>query len=91
MEAVNSGDRILVSIGKQYDMFYISCENAFYGELKWKGEKILSTKKEFGSHGFGITRIKDTAKRYGGDVSITAVNGVFRMEILMNGTGDVAE
>ncbi len=86
IEAVNSGDRILVSIGKQYDMFYISCENAFYGELKWKGEKLLSTKKDFRSHGFGLTRIKDTAKHYGGDMNITTVNGVFRIEILINVT-----
>lgn len=84
MEAVNSGDRISVSIGKQHDMFYISCENAFHQELKRKGEKILSTKKDFGSHGFGLTRIKDTAKHYGGDVNITTVNGVFRIEILIN-------
>ena len=86
IEAVNAGDKILVNIGKQHDMFYISCENAFYGELKRKGDKILSTKKDFGSHGFGLTRIKDTAKHYGGDVSITAKNGVFRIEILMNVT-----
>ena len=84
IEAVNIGDKISVIIGKQHDLFYISCENAFYGELKRKGEKILSTKKEFGSHGFGLTRIKDTAKHYGGDVNITAVNGIFRIEILMN-------
>lgn len=84
IEAVNAGDKILVSIDKQHDMFYISCENTFYGELKRKGDKILSTKKEFGSHGFGLTRIRDTAKYYGGDVSITTENGVFRIEILMN-------
>ena len=86
IEAVNAGDKIAVIIGKQHDMFYISCENAFYGELKRKGEKILSTKKEFGSHGFGLTRIKDTAKRYGGDVSVTSENEIFRIEILMNVT-----
>ena len=84
IEAVNAGDKILVNIDKQHDMFYISCENAFYRELKRKGEKILSTKKEFGSHGFGLTRIKETAKHYGGDVSITAIDGIFRIEILMN-------
>ncbi len=84
IEAVNSGDRISVSIDKQHDMFYISCENPFHQELKRKGEKIFSTKKDFGSHGFGLTRIKDTAKHYGGDVNITAVNGVFRIEILIN-------
>ena len=84
IEAVNSGDKISVNIEKQHDMFYISCENPFHRELKRKGEKILSTKKEFGSHGFGLTRIKDTAKHYGGDVNVTAVNKVFRIEILLN-------
>ena len=84
IEAVNSGDRISVSIEKQYNMFYIFCENAFHKELKRKGERILSTKKDFGSHGFGLTRIKDIAKHYGGDVNITAVNRVFRIEILIN-------
>ncbi len=84
IEAVNSGDRISVSISKQHDMLYISCENPFDGELKRRGDRILTTKKDFTSHGFGLMRIRDTAKRCGGDVNITAEDGVFRIEVLIN-------
>lgn len=84
IEAVKAGARISVSISKQHDMLYISCENPFEGELKRRGERIVTTKKDFTSHGFGLMRIRDTAKRCGGDVNITSEGGVFRIEVLIN-------
>lgn len=84
IEAVSAGDRILVRIGKQLDMLYISCENPFSGELKRRGDRIITTKKDFTSHGFGIMRVRELARRYGGEVNITAEKGVFLIEILMN-------
>lgn len=84
IEASNSGDRISVKIGKQLDMLYISCKNPFSHELKRRGDRILTTKKDFASHGFGIMRVREIARRYGGDVNITAENDVFLMEILLN-------
>lgn len=84
IEASNSGDKISVKIGKQLDMLYIACENPFSGELKRRGDKIITTKKDIASHGFGIMRVKEIAGRYGGDVNITAENGVFLVEILLN-------
>ena len=84
IEAVGAGGRISVKIGKQLEMLYISCENPFSGELKRRGDRILTTKKDFASHGFGIMRVRELARRYGGEVNITAEKGVFLIEILMN-------
>lgn len=84
IEASNSSDIISVKIGKQLDMLYISCKNPFAGELKRRGEKIFTTKKDCISHGFGIMRVREITRRYDGDVNITAENGVFLMEILLN-------
>lgn len=84
IEAVSAGDRISVKIGKQLDMLYISCENPFSGELKRRGDKIITTKKDFASHGFGLMRVRELAVRYGGDVNITAEKSVFLIEILLN-------
>ena len=84
IEAAKAGERISVSISKQHDMLYISCEIPFDGELKRRGERIVTTKKDFTAHGFGLMRIRDTAKRCGGDVNITAEDGVFRIEVLIN-------
>lgn len=84
IEAAKAGERISVSISKQHDMLYISCENPFDGELKRRGERIVTTKKDFTAHGFGLMRIRETAKRCGGDVNITSEGGVFHIEVLMN-------
>ncbi len=84
LEAVKPGDRISVNIGNQLDMLYISCENPYYGELKKRGDKLITTKANFISHGFGLARVKEIAARCGGDVSITSNNGTFLIEILMN-------
>ena len=84
IEAAKAGERISVSISKQHDMLYISCENPFEGELKRRGDRIVTTKKDFTAHGFGLMRIRETAKRCGGDVNITAEDGVFHIEVLMN-------
>ena len=65
-------------------MLYISCENPFSGELKRRGDRIITTKKDFASHGFGIMRVRELARRYGGEVNITAEKGVFLIEILLN-------
>lgn len=84
IEAVGTNSRISVKIGKQLDMLYISCENPFSGELKHRGDRIITTKKDIASHGFGIIRVRELAGRYGGDVNITAEKGVFLIEILLN-------
>lgn len=84
IDAVSVGGSISVKIGKQLEMLYISCENPFSGELKRRGDRIITTKKDIASHGFGIMRVRELAGRYGGDVNITAENGVFLIEILLN-------
>ena len=84
LEAVRTGDLISVNIGNQMDMLYISCENPYYTELKKRGDRLLTTKTDFISHGMGISRVRETAERCGGDVNITADNGSFLIEILMN-------
>ena len=84
IDAVSVGCSISVKIGKQLEMLYISCENPFSGELKRRGDRILTTKKDFAAHGFGIMRVRELARRYGGEVNITAENGVFLIEILLN-------
>lgn len=76
--------KIDVLIEKQLDMLYISCENPFSGEIRTRGERILTAKSDASLHGYGIGRVKDIAHKHGGDVKITAEKGVFLIEILMN-------
>lgn len=84
LEAAEKNDPVTVTIGSQMDMLYISCENPFRGTLKRRGDRILTTKTNPLSHGFGIGRVREIARRYNGDVQITDGDGKFRIEILMN-------
>lgn len=84
LEATSSGDTVNLNIGNQHDMLYISCENPYSGELRQKGDRLLTTKTDFTSHGYGILRVREAAERYGGNVIITAEDGKFLIEVLLN-------
>jgi len=76
--------RITVAIEKQLDMLYIRCTNPFSGELRARGERLLTSKSDATLHGYGISRVREIAAKHGGEVKITSDNGVFSIEILMN-------
>jgi len=86
LEAVEGMEAPVVNlfIGKQLDMLYISCKNAYEGERSKRGENYATTKASPESHGLGIPRVREIAKFYGGEVNITAEKGEFLIEILLN-------
>lgn len=81
---LGSDCKIDVLIGKQFDMLYIRCKNPYVGEIRTKGETLITKKVDAARHGYGIARVRDIAHRHGGDVKITAEDGVFLIEVLMN-------
>lgn len=76
--------KVAVTIEKQLDMLYIRCTNPFDGEIRTRGERLLTSKADPGLHGYGIARVREIAGKHGGEVKITAENGEFSIEILMN-------
>ncbi len=84
IEAVNEKDTVTVKLNNQHDMLYISCENIIRKPLKKRGDRILTTKPNPLSHGYGIARVKEIAARYEGAVQITDEGGKFLIEILIN-------
>jgi len=84
IEAVNEKDTVTVRLSNQHDMLYISCENVIRKPLKKRGDRVLTTKPNPLSHGYGIARVKEIAARYEGAVQITDEGGKFLIEILIN-------
>ncbi len=87
IEAVNKCENnktIKIFVGEQLGMIYISCQNHYNGELKRRGDKILTTKGNTITHGYGITRVREIADKHNGEVNITAENKTFLIEILLN-------
>ncbi len=76
--------KITVAIEKQLDMLYIRCKNPYSGELRIRGDRLLTGKADTALHGYGISRVREIAAKHGGEVKITADNGEFSIEILMN-------
>lgn len=76
---------IKLFVGSQHNMLFISCENAYLGELRKKGNVFHTTKESSHIHGIGLKRVKELAEKNGGDISINSENNRFIIEILLNG------
>jgi sensor histidine kinase YesM len=63
---------------------FISIENSVGKNIKVAGKEIDSTKENKEQHGFGLKNINDSVEKYGGSLSLTCENNVFKLEILLN-------
>ncbi|MCH5162039.1 MAG: sensor histidine kinase [Clostridiales bacterium] len=61
----------------------IHSDNLFDGALKFAGKKIITTKQNASEHGFGITSIRRIAEKYGGEMKVSAEDGVFNLDIVI--------
>lgn len=57
-------------------------ENFFDGDLIYENNVLKATKQNKLYHGFGVKSIKLIAEKYHGDVSISAKDGKFILDIL---------
>lgn len=58
-------------------------ENYYEGELKKSGNGFETTKKDKEHHGFGLKSIKMITENHHGNMSVTAEDGVFNINILI--------
>lgn len=77
------GDRtVTLTVKKQMDMLLIFCKNKYAGERP--SEKSFATaKRDKAAHGLGLAGIRRTAKKYGGDISISDEGGVFEISVII--------
>lgn len=69
-EKAGEGSFIFLRSYVKGSLFFIEVQNSFSGELKYDGEGIpLSSKNEEG-HGFGLSNIERTAKKYMGGMDV---------------------
>ena len=58
-------------------------ENFFDGDLIYENNVLKTTKQNKHDHGFGVKSIKLIEEKYHGDISISAKNGKFILDILL--------
>ena len=73
---------VTLSIVQRGSLVVIAISNYFSGTLSIGGDGLpATTKADVSSHGIGIASIRSIARRYGGDVTVDAVDGTFTLRI----------
>lgn len=82
-ENIPSGSRkIRLTACRRHDLVCIVCENPFdAGKIN---NNFETTKSDRSNHGYGLKRIRRIAVKYGGDMEISAENGVFTVTVLLS-------
>lgn len=93
----NAGDKeapyISVISYRQNNAYMIEVKNSFSGELQWdkdtglprtaKKGQITGYGVSDGTHGFGLSNIRRTARKYSGDIDIVQTEGEFCLHVLL--------
>lgn len=81
MKLDEGGRAIGLSVRDVEDIYYIHSDNLFCGEIKFSGDKPVTSKSNASEHGFGIASIRRIAKKHGGEVKISVEDNVFNIDI----------
>lgn len=81
----NPEDRcISLNVHKEGDFISAMAENYYAEEIKFNSDGLPASKKEDkDNHGFGLKSIKAIVEKYGGDLSISVKDRLFRLNILL--------
>ena len=64
------------------DLVVLQIENTYEGEIHLE-DGLPHTTKQGSGHGFGLRSIQRIAQRWGGDMSVRAENGIFKLSVIM--------
>ena len=64
------------------EMVVLQIENTYAGERELN-DGLPATTKQGGGHGFGLRSIQRIAQRWGGDMSVRAEGGIFKLSVFM--------
>ena len=81
----NAGDNKILNINLIYrkGILVIIIENSFDGVVLYENGEIITTKKDKGIHGKGLSNVRKTAEKYNGLLRVSHNEDVFTSEILL--------
>ena len=82
---------ISMNITRQKGCMFIQVANCFEGTMNLLDGLPVSTKNNARDHGFGTRSMRMVAQRYDGDISFTAQDGMFLVDIIIPIPADGAE
>ena len=80
----NEDDRIIsFSVRKGNGVVFVHVENTFVGTANFVDGIPQTIKKDKRVHGFGVKSIMNIAKKYGGNLTLNAENGLFYLDVIL--------
>lgn len=65
-------------------ILFLHIKNSYFGNLRHEGNNFLTTKTDADTpHGLGLSNVKMTIEKYGGEMKITTKDGYFDVAIMM--------
>ena len=61
---------------------FVNVYNFYGGDLEFDGGLPRSTKGDALNHGFGMKSVRMLAEKYGGELKVTAEDGIFNTDII---------
>lgn len=83
VEATVPGGVIYLGTAFDNDYIYITAKNTYSGDMMWKNDLPVTTKGSKEYHGYGLKKTWEIARKYGGDISVTAENGWFSISVML--------
>ena len=74
---------ITLKSNRRGNLVVMQVENTYAGEVRMENGLPPTTKSGSG-HGFGVRSIQRLAEKHGGEISMRAENGVFRLSVLLD-------
>ncbi|MCU9808281.1 GHKL domain-containing protein [Paraclostridium sp. AKS46] len=83
-EKINDGSKYIYLEGKIIESFFVlKAENSKANKINIKDRKVITDKKDKFLHGLGIKSIKQSVKKYNGEVVIDYTDDKFILNILI--------
>lgn len=80
-EKIQNAENRLISVkaGVRSGYLTVKLENPYIHEVVWEKGRILTSKKDYRNHGYGLKLIKEITDNYDGNMEIYTQGGVFRV------------
>ncbi len=79
--SIEDKKEIVINSDFRQGYFLFNITNPIFEKVKYNKNKIITSKKDQHNHGFGISNIMRTVKKYNGQAEITTENNEFKLDI----------
>ena len=71
-----------LSVKRIKNFVFVNVYNFYKGEIKFVDGLPVTTKNDEINHGYGMKSVKMIAEKYGGELKVTAENGIFNTDLV---------